>query len=272
VVLPGVIEGEGDEAPPAEVTLRRLLASHPHAPSLLSEARHRLGVAKDSALAAVQALRSARDHELAYELARRKADPRDVRHFHFWLAAVCFGALLAVSGAAGLLLAWGVPWPDRIMFAIAAAILGGVVAWRLSLGHGRAGLGGGFVVAGLGLCVILMAIRAITAGGPLLLGIGEAIGLGLVLAGAVLAAVFVFWHSESWRCSRLRRISAQAIRQRQEMLTRASLDDSSAQAAMGAWESLVVEECQLAHPGQAASDAWLDDCVNAARRIATPTS
>lgn len=270
IVLPGAIQRAGEKPPSPDVALRRLLASHPQAPSLLSEARHAQAVAQDSARTAAQALRSARDEELAYELARRKADPRGARRFHFWFAAVSLAVLLAVSGVAGLLLAWGASRPDRITLAIAAAIIGGVAAWLVSLGHGHRGLGAGFVFTALGLGAVLMAMWVITAGGPLLLRAGEAAALGLVLAAAVLAAVFVLAHSESWRCSRLRHRSAQAGRHRQDMLAQAASDESAARTALGAWESLVVEECQLAHPGDGANESWLADCVAVARRIATP--
>lgn len=272
IVLPGAIQRAGEKPPSPDVALRRLLASHPHAPSLLSEARHAQAVAQDSARTAAQALRLARDDELAYELARRKADPRGARRFRFWFAAVSLAVLLAVSGVAGLLLAWRASPPDRITLAIAAAIIGGAAAWLVSHGHGRRGLGAWFVFTALGLGAVLMAMWVITAGGPLLLRAGEAAALGLVLAAVTLAAVFVLGASESWRCSRLRRRSAQAGQRRQDVLAQAASDESAARAALAAWESLVVEECQLAHPGEGASDSWLADCVAAARRIATPGS
>jgi len=265
IALPGAVEREDGEAPGPDLALRRLLASHPYAPGLLAEARHWWVVARSSARQAVAACRRAREEELGYELARRKADPRGVRRFRFMPAAACLAVLLAVCGMAGGLVAWSLPWVERIVFGAVAAILAGVVAWQVSMGHRRAGLVGGFILAGLVGCAV------VTWPGPLLLRAGGAVTLVLAVAAAVVAGVCLLKHAESWHCWRLRRASAHAARYRQAMLEQVASDEAAARAAMNAWESLVVEECQLAHPGAAVSEDWLARCVDAARRVATPT-
>ena len=270
VVMPGVME-RADGQPPAPVeAVRRLLGSHALAPYLLSEARHRAVVARDSAAEAVQATRSARDAELAHELAVRENDPRRRRGIHFGLAAVAVGALLAVCWAAAFALMRALPWPDRTVLSIAAAVLGGAVAWRASVKRERKGGYHPVVFSAVAWVALLVALCVITTAGGLLLRIGAAVSLGVVLVVAGLAVAWMLGHAESWRCSRLRWASDRAARHRQAALSEASDDEAAAMAALAAWESLVVEECQLAHPGDVASETWLADCVSVARKIAAP--
>jgi hypothetical protein len=280
VVMPGVIERPDEEPPTPDEAVRRLLATHAQAPHLLSEARHRGVVMRDSVAAAAQAARCGRDAEVAHEVASRASDPRGRRSVHFGPAVVAVGALLAVCGAAAFMLARGLPWPDRAVLSFAAAVLGGAAAWWESRarrnpaarpGHGR---GGGLAAAAvLAWAAALAALCVLTTTGALAIRAAQSAALGVVLVAAVAAARSVLEHAEGWHCSTLRRESSRAARRRRDAAAQASDDEAAAQAALGAWESLVVEECQIGHPGAsggAAGGTWLDDCLSVARKAATP--
>ena len=247
-----------------------LLASHPHALGLLAEARHRRVVARGSVAVAAQAARWCRDAEVAFEAAHHRIDPRGVRSLRFLAASVVLALLLAVCGAGVLALSWGLFWPDRIVLASAATLVGGVAAWRVSVKRGHAGAAHGFVYAGLGLCVALVVMHVLTAGGSLALRVGVAVALGVVVAAAMTAAVAVFDDAEGWRCYQLRQACGRAARHREDALNEAAHDEDAAGAAAAAWESLVAEECRLAHPGKAVSDTWLECCMDLARTAAIP--
>ena len=270
VVMPGVIERpDGVPSSPVEA-VRRLLASHVQAPHLLSEARHRAVVARESAAEAVQEARLARDAELAYELAVRDSDRRGRRGVHFWPAAVSVGALLGICWAAAFVLLRAVPWPDRVVVAVAAVVLGGAAAWRVSATRERDGGHHTLVCAAAAWAAALVVLCILSTSGGIALRVGAAIVLGVALVAADAAVVWVLERAESWRCFRLRRASSRAARRRQAALAEVSCDEAAATAALAAWESLVVEECQLAHPGDVAGETWLADCVSVARSIAAP--
>lgn len=269
-VVPGVIERADGEAPGPVEAIRRLLASHPLAPHLLSEARHRAVLSRDSAAEAVQATRSARDAELAHELAVRETDPRGHRRIRFWLAVVAAGALLIICLADAFELTRALPLADRAVVSIAGMALFGAAAWRVSIRRERSGEHHPIVLGVAAWAAVLATLYALSTGGLLALRIGAAALLSVVLVAAELAVSWVMAHGEDWRCYRLRWASNRASQQRQAALTKTSDDEAAAAAALAAWESLVVEECQLAHPADSASETWLADCVSVARRVATP--
>jgi hypothetical protein len=65
-------------------------------------------------------------------------------------------------------------------------------------------------------------------------------------------------------------LSKHAANVRDQLAAQASADQADAVSAAGAWESLVVEECRLAHPAGADVEQWVTDCVRIARLSATP--
>ena len=263
--LPGVISAGHSGFAPPDLALRHILASHVHAPGLLSGARYRASVAADSAEAAAHYARACRNSEIAYEIAVRRDDPRGARNWHIGRSAVVGPGRLAVCGGAGLLLAWAMEWPERILLAVATIVIGGCIAWRASVSREKPAPG--FILAAAGLCGLLVMIRLVTTAGPWLVRLGGALLAALVLGAAIAAAAYVLSRTESWQCWRLRKASDRAVRQRDDTLTQACLDESAAHDALTAWESVVVEECQLAHPGTAVSDGWLADCVATARSL-----
>jgi hypothetical protein len=271
VVMPGVIERPGSEPPGPVEALRRLLAGQALAPHLLSEARHRAVVARESGAAAIAAARRARDAELAHELAVRNRDPRGRRHLHLWFEVVAVGLLLALCWAAAFALTRQLAWPDRLVFPLAAVGLGGALAWRVSVSRDRGQRHHPIILLAAAWAAALVILGTLTAVGGLLLSIAVALTLGAVLLLAGGAMVCILDHGEGWRCFRFRRAADLVARHRREAQEEASRDEAAAQAAVAAWESLVVEECQLAHPADDADrQTWLADCVSLARRLATP--
>jgi hypothetical protein len=223
MVLPGSIEGDAQQPPSPAEALHQVLSSQPLAPSLLSEARHRQVVAKNSATASERATRLARDAELVYEQARRLSDPRSHRSVGLPYAAWIAGVLLTVSAAIAVALWWTPGWY--------------------------------FVLPGNGPVWLLLAHAAIL--------VGE-------LAIAITTTAVLLRRAESWNCWRLRKAKDRAAARRDEAAAVALSDDAAAVTATGAWESLVMEECRLAHPAAAARDDWVAACIDAARRTATP--
>lgn len=269
--MPGVIERPASDPPGPVEALRRLLAGQVVAPHLLSEARHRAVLSHESAAAVIVAARRARDAELAYELAVRKRDPRERRRLHLWFEVVAMGLLLALCWAAAFALTRQLTWPDRLVFPLAAVGLGGALAGRVSASRDR---GRGYrlvLLLAAAWVVALVVLGTCTAVGGLLLSVAVALTLGAVLLLAGVAMVWTLDHGEGWHCFRLRRAADLAARHRHDAQEEAWRDGSAAQAALAAWESLVVEECQLAHPGNDADrQNWLADCVSLARRLAAP--
>jgi hypothetical protein len=270
VVVPAVISHlpEGLLAPVEAV--QGVLAGHAKAAHLLSEARHRSNVASESADEAVRAARLDRDAEMAYDIAVRASDRHGHWRLHFGPAAVAVAALLIACWAAVFALTQGLPRLDQVVIPLAAAGFSATVAWRSAAGQERKS---GHVAAFTATAVSAAALSALgvlgTAGG-LLLRVAESAALGLVVAAVGIAAIWVMDHAEIWHCARLRRASDHAARYRQEAAAAAWRDEAEADAALAAWESLVTEECQLAHPGPAGGDAWLAECVTTAHQIARP--
>lgn len=268
VVVPGVISHPQERPSTPAEAVRGLLAGHGRAAHLLSEARHRAIVARESAAEAVRAARLGRDAELSHELAVRDSDRRGHWRLHFSPAAAAVGALLIACWAAAFALTRSLPEPDRLIIPLATAGLGAAVVWRAVASRERKHLLP-LLIAGAA-AATLVTLGIFSTSGGLALRVIEPVALGLILVAVCVAATWVVEHAENWRCARLRRASDRASRYRQDAAATASQDESDAEAAMAAWESLVVEECQLAHPGEAGGETWLADCVATARQIATP--
>lgn len=271
VVLPGVIEHPQEHPSTPVEAVRGLLAGHEQAPHLLSDARHRATVSRESAAEAVQATRLGRNAELAHELAVRHSD-RDGRwRVHFGPAAVAVGALLVICWAAAFVLTRALPWPDRVVIPIAAVALGGVAAWRWAhVTRERKGEHYLTVFVAAVLASALVVLCVLTTAGGFTPRIVVSAAFGLVLVTMCALAAWLLDRAENWHCAKLRRARNNATRHRHVALVQACSDEAAAQAALAAWESLVVEECQLAHPGDVVAETWLADCVSTARKIATP--
>jgi hypothetical protein len=269
VVMPGVIDHAREKPSTPVEAVQRLLAGHANAPHLLSEARHRAIVARESAAEAVRSARAGRDAELAYELAVRDSDRRRRWRLHFGPAAVAVGALLVLCLAAALALTRGLSWPDRVIIPLAAG-LGAVVAWRAGVHRESRWAHHLVLLVAAAVAAALVALCVLSTAGSLTLRIVVSVVLGLILVVLFTAAAWVVDHAENWHCAKLRWASDRAARYRQAATAAGARDEADAEAALAAWESLVVEECQLAHPGDAAGETWLGDCVSTARKIAVP--
>jgi hypothetical protein len=270
VVVPGVINHPQDRPSTSVEAVRGLLAGHAKAAHLLSQARHWVIVARESAAEAVRAARLDRDAELSHELAVREADRRGRWRLHFGPTAVAVGALLVACGAAALVLVRALPWPDRVIIPLAAAGLGGAVVWRAVANREHQGHRHLAVLIAAASAATLVALSVFSISGGLALRVTVSVALGLILVATCIAATWVVDHAETWHCAKLRRASDRASRYRQAAAAAAAHDEAHAEAALAAWESLVVEESQLAHPGEAAGETWLADCISIARQIATP--
>jgi hypothetical protein len=266
VLLPGAVEREEETQPSPEEAVGRVLAANVHGPGLLSEARYRVVMARNTVVAATQATRVCRDTELAYELACRRSEPRSANEMPFAAAAAVLAALLGVACVIGLVLVWPLPWLYQAALVVGTAALGGVLAWSAA---GRRNSALGLILAGLGMCVVLVALSVLWTTGSMVLRVGEAVALGIALAATAVAAVLVFERAESWHCYRTRKAYRLAVSQRQGLVTQVSVDEQMAETALGAWISLVVEECQLAHPGGTDGTPWVQACANAARKTVT---
>lgn len=162
VALPGTIERDQERLPTPQEALRSVLSTRPLALSILSEARYRVVLTRNSVDAAGRAIRSTRDAELGYEQARRARDPRGLRTAYFWPTAVLVGLLLAAGSAASLALCWRLRLPDRIILTTAAAVLGGAVSWSWSRRHARR-VTLGLTLAAAAMCAALMAVHLLLA-------------------------------------------------------------------------------------------------------------
>lgn len=267
VVLPGAVEREEEGRPTPEGAVGRVLAGHPHAPRLLSQARHKVVAARNTAATAHEAARACRDAEQGYDQVRREHDPDEAKNLHFWPAAALLAALAVVVGAIVVVMVWHMPWLDRIGLALGTVLLGaataGVASRRRDASiHLRA--------AGLAMCLTLVTLAVLWSVGPLPVRLGEAVAFGIVLAAAGMAAVLILDRAEGWCCHQKRRAYQTAARRRENLVRQISHDEAAAEAAVGAWVSLVVEECQLGPAGDAGSTPWVEACASTARNVAIP--
>jgi hypothetical protein len=267
VVLPGAIEREEGDKPTPEEAVGRVLAGNPHAPRLLSRARHKVVAARNTVATAHEAARACRDAEQDYDQVRREHDPNEARNLHFWPAVALLAALAVVAGAIVALMVWHIPLLDRIGLALGAVLLGAAVAGGVSR---RRNAGIHLRAAGLAMCLILVVLAAAWLAGPLPIRLGEALAFGLVLAAAGTAAVLILDHAEGWCCHRKRRAYTMAARRRENLVRQIARVEAAAEAAVGAWESLVVEECQLGPAGNAGDTPWVQACAATARNVAIP--
>jgi len=270
VVVPGVINHPQERPSTPEDAVAGLLAGHRKAAHLLSEARHRVLVARESGAAAVRAARVDRDAELSHELAVRESERRGPRRLHFGPAAMAVVTLIVACWAAAFALTLSLPWSDQVIISLAAAGLGAAVLWRAIASGERTGGGHHLALLTAAVSASLVALNILSTSGDLTLRVAVSAALGLILITAVIVAAWVAAYAESWSCAKLRRTSERAFRSRQAAAARVSRDEADAEAALAAWESLVVEECQLAHPGDAGGETWHDDCVSTARKLAIP--
>lgn len=267
VVLPGAVEREeGDEPTPEEV-VGRVLAGNPHAPRLLSRARHKVVTARNTVATAHEAARACRDAEQDYDQVRREHDPGEARNVRFWPAVALLATLAVVAGAIVVLMAWHIPPLDRIGLALGAVLLGAAVAGGVSTRHNT---GIHLHAAGLTMCLILVVLAAGWSAGPLAIRLGEALAFGIALAAAGVAAVLILDHTEGWCCHRKRCAYTMAAHRRVNLVRQISHDEAAAEAAVGAWVSLVVEECQLGPAGDAGGTRWVEACATTARNVAIP--
>ena len=265
---PAADRGKAGHPTPQEA-LSLLLGSHPLAPGLMSEARHRAVLARNSAEAANVAVRRARDAELSHEHARRAGDPRGSRRGRFWPTVMIAGLLLALAGAAACVLCLAVPWPARLVLTAATLGLGGALCYAHRGEHARRRLATWLTLAGAVLCIAFVALRICTHA-LALLPVVEAAALGAVLAMAAGAAVLAVDRCESLHCCRARQRSEQAAEVRDGCVDRAFADQAEAAAAAGHWESLVIEECRLMRPPATDPEQWMTECVRIARLSAAP--
>jgi len=268
VLLPGAVEREEEQGKPTpEEAVGRVLAGNPHAPGLLSRARYYVGAVRITATTAHQAARACRDAELEYEHIRREHDQGRTRNLHFWLAAGLLVTLAGLAGAIVAVMAWHIARLDRVGLAVAAVLLGAAMAAGVSRRRHAAVR---FGLAGLVMCVILVVLSVLWSAGPLLPRVGEAIAFGLALAAAGVATVLALDHAEGWCCYKKRRAYQLAARRREDLVKQISLEEATAEEAVGAWVSLVVEECQLGPARDADTKSWVDVCAAAARWVAIP--
>jgi hypothetical protein len=270
VAVPGVIVHPQERPSTPVEAVRGLLAGHGRAAHLLSEARHRAIVARESATEAVRAARAGRDTELSHELAVRDSDRHGHWRLHFGPATAAVAALLVACWAAAFALTRSLPWPDRLIIPLAAAGLGGALVWSAVASRERQGEHHVPLLVAAASAATLVALSVLSTTGDLTLRVVESAALGLILVAVCVAVTWMVDHAENWRCARLRRASDRASRYRQAAAATACHDEADAEAALAAWESLVMEECQLAHPGEAGGETWLAECVATARQIATP--
>lgn len=267
VVLPGAVEREEEGKPTPGEAVGRVLAAHPHAPRLLSRARHKAVAARNTTATAREAARACRDAEQDYDQIRREHDPNEAKNLPFWPAAALLAALTVVAGAIVVVMVWHIPLLDRIGLALGAVLLGAALAAAVSR---RRNAGIHLRAAGLAMCLILVVLAVLWSASPLLIRVGEAVAFGIALAAAGIAAVLILDHAEGWCCHQKRRTYAMAARRRENLVRQISHDEAAAEAAIGAWVSLVVEECQLGPAGDAGSTPWVEACATTARNVALP--
>jgi hypothetical protein len=267
VVLPGAVEREGGDHPTPEQAVGRVLAGNPNAPRLLSRARHKVVAARNTVVTAHEAARACRDAEQDYDQVRREHDPDEARNFPFWPAVAVLATLAVLVSGIVLVMVWRIPLLDRTGLALCAVLLGVTVVAALS----RQRTGGVCLRAGgLAMCLILVVLAVLWSAGPLAVRMGEMIAFGIALAAAGAAAVLVLDHAEGSCCHRKRHVYTMAVRRRENLVRQISHDEAVAEAAVSAWVSVVVEECQLGPAGDAGGIPWVEACATTARTVAIP--
>jgi MFS family permease len=142
---------------PSEVLFRRMvghvLAIHPEAQSLLSEAGHRRALAAQSAAEVTRRYAVMQAARIGYEELRHRLDPRRRRTVHFAIAMVLLAALYAVLVVLDVVTLDGIAtgWFTAVAVAAAAAWTGG--AWLAALAAREAQHGRLTVIAGAALAL-----------------------------------------------------------------------------------------------------------------------
>jgi hypothetical protein len=248
-------DARGDRLRAARALVGRLLAGHPEARSLLSEASHWRGLAVCSAAVTAAASRTADLARLRYEELRHRVDPRCQRRGRFGTAC----ALVAMIGVAQAGLA-------RIELAGWLDMAGRLAGWLTAAAAAAVWIGGAWLAAGGGHERRGLLIGAAVALAALLAGLDEAGRWDWVLAGALCAALSValavtaaalIARAEPASVARARRHWRRAVRHRDTAARTALADAEMAAVTRDSWLGLVCAASAEAAAGdeQLASDA-----------------
>jgi len=208
-----------------------LLADHPEARSLLSEASHWRGLAAHSAALAAAASWAADLARLRYEELRHRLDPRGHRRARYEVTCTLVAVIgLTLAGLAWIELA---PWIDvtgRLagwLVAIAVAIVWLFGAWlAASPGHPRRAL----------LAVVAAALTALLSG---LVGTLPAVLLAVLSALLAVIAAALIVRAEPAALVRSHRHWRRAARHRDAAVAAAQSDAETAAITRESWLSLV---------------------------------
>ncbi len=208
-----------------------LLAGHPEARSLLTEASHWRGLAAHSAALATAANQAADLARLRYEELRHRLDPRGHRRTRHGVACALVAAIsLALAGLAWIELA---PWIDETgrpagwLVATAVAAVWVCGAWLAATpGHPRRAL---LAVAAVALTALLSALA----------GTLPAVLLAVLSALLAVIAAALIARAESAALARVRRHWRRAARHRDAAVATAQSDAETAAVTRESWLSLV---------------------------------
>jgi hypothetical protein len=250
-----------DEARAARLQAARalvggLLASHPEARSLLSEASHWRGLAVHSAAVAAAASRAADLARLRYEELRHRLDPRGRRRGRYGVACALVAVIgVALAGLARLELArWidvtGRPAGWLVATAVAAIWLSG--AWLAATsGHTRRAL---LAVAAVALAALLAALAQADGVGSGLVGTLAAVLYAVLSALLAVTAAALIARAEPVTLARARWHGRRAARHREAAVATAQGDAETAVVTRESWLGLV-RAAAAAEDEELASDA-----------------
>jgi hypothetical protein len=221
-----------------------LLAGHPEARSLLSEASHWRCLAERSAAVAAAAGRAAGLARLSYEELRHRLDPRGHRRVRYGVACVLVAAIgVALAGLAWIGLT---PW---------IAVGGRLEGWLVGQSVAAVWLAGAWLTATLGparrvvLAVAAAALTALVAG---LLGTLAAVLCAVLSALLAVTAAALIARAEPAALARERRHWHRSARHRDAAVTAAQTDAETAAITRESWLGLIRaaaagKDGQLAH-------------------------
>lgn len=250
-----------DEARAARLQAARalvggLLASHPEARSLLSEASHCRGLAAHSGAVAAAASRAADLARLRSEELRHRLDPRGRRRGRYGVACALVAVIgVALAGLARIELArWidvtGRPAGWLVATAVAAIWLSG--AWLAATsGHTRRAL---LAVAAVALAALLAALAQADGVGSGLAGTLAAVLYAVLSALLAVTAAALIARAESATLAGVRRHWRRAARHREAAVATAQGDAETAVVTRESWLGLV-RAATAAEDEELASDA-----------------